>query len=303
MGRIAEALRKAQTEKAGRSTLGIGPAWAQAGLAAEAGEPGLDAHRPGRRSMGFKSERSAPVIDPPDQASDVHMPPPFWDVHPTIMTVRERSSPITEQYRAARTWLLRRSAPSGKNCVAVTSSVAREGKSVTTANLAAIMAEVRHMKVLAIDCDIRQGSLARLFRISNEPGISEVMAGRATLASAIQTTPLGNLFVLPAGECHDINSTELLNSTAASTMFAQIRDRFDYVLVDTPPVQCLSDVGVIGALCTGLILVVRMNKTPAHLVRQSAHWLQANNLNILGCIAADCSARGARYEYDVNGGD
>ena len=64
------------------------------------------------------------------------------------------------------------------------------------------------------------------------------------------------------------------------------------------PERRLSDVGVIGALCTGIVMIVRMNKTASHLVRQSLHWLQANNLDVIGCIAADCCVRGARYEYE-----
>jgi Mrp family chromosome partitioning ATPase len=139
--------------------------------------------------------------------------------------------------------------------------------------------------------------------VSNSPGLSDVLAGRATLEDAIQQTPFGNLFVLPSGTCHEINSAELLNSNAANKVFDEIRERFHYTLVDTPPVQALSDVGVIGALCSGLVMVVRMNKTGAHVVRQSLHWLQANNLQVLGCIAADCSAKGARYEYDGNDDD
>lgn len=224
--------------------------------------------------------------------------PPAWDVQPTVVAVHQRSSAITEQYRAARTWLLRRYSPSKMNCIAITSSIPREGKSVTTANLGVVMAEVRHMNVLVMDCDFRQGSIAKLYKTSNSPGLSDVLAGRATLDSAVQRTPLGNLYVLPGGTCHEINSTELLNSTAAARLFEEVRERYHYILVDTPPVQCLSDVGVIGALCSGLVMVVRMNKTASHVVRQSMHWLQQNNLQVLGCIAADCSAKGARYEYD-----
>ena len=174
---------------------------------------------------------------------------------------------------------------------------------MTTANLAVVMAEVRHLDVLAVDCDFRQGSLAKLFKMPNSPGLSDVLAGRATLNDAISPTPLGNLFLLPAGTSRDLNPTELLNSQNAARIFDEIRERYHYALVDTPPVQWLSDIGVIGALCSGIVVVVRMNKTASHLVRQSVHWLQANSLNVLGCIAADCNRKGARYEYEGSDDD
>lgn len=324
MGRIADALKKAKGERDARHRISAAMAkMPGAAPAIETVEPTASA--PAAPVIDHEvevspapAEEATPVTQPARRASKTTKrprltifnrrsaeltPSPIWDVHPTVVSVFEKSSPITEQYRAARTWLLRRYSPSKMNCVAVTSSVPREGKSVTTANLAVVMAEVRHMNVLAVDCDFRQGSIAKLFKYSNSPGLSDVLAGRSTLEEAIQRTPLGNLFVLPGGTCHEINSTELLNSTAATKVFDEIRERFHYTLVDTPPVQALSDVGVIGALCSGIVMVVRMNRTPAHVVRQSLHWLQANNLQVLGCIAADCSAKGARYEYDGNDDD
>ncbi len=246
--------------------------------------------RPTMRSDG-------PLID--RELSAAPAPLPEWDIHPTVVAVHDRRSVITEQYRAARTWLLRRNSAGKHAIVAVTSSIPREGKSLTTANLAVVLSEVRHMNVLAVDCDLRQGTLARLFKIPNAPGLAEVLAGRASLKEAIARTPIGNLFVLPAGDCADLNPTELLNSVGAPRVFDEIRESFHFTLVDTPPVRRLSDVGVIGPLCTGIVVVVRMNKTASHLVRQSVHWLRENHLDVLGCIAADCQTKGARYEYEA----
>src|SRR5439155_25287331 len=124
-----------------------------------------------------------------------------WGVHPSLVTVTDRASTIAEQYRAVRTWLLSRIAPGERPCLAITSSVPREGKSVTTANLAVVLAEVRHMQVLAVDCDLRQGSLSRLFNLPMKAGLADVLSGRTSLADAILRTPIGNLSVLPAGSC------------------------------------------------------------------------------------------------------
>lgn len=305
MGRIADALRKAHQDRIERPDAETAADRAACAVSARFGRGDIGGlvepipqgiHLPGLRT-GSPTPISPPLRSRPMKLA----PPPPWDVHPMVVAAHDRSSLITEQYRAARTWLLRRNTAGKRSCIALTSSVPREGKSVTTANLAVAMAEVRHMNVLAVDCDFRQGSLAKLFKLPNSPGLSDVLAGRAQLRDVITRTPLGNLSLLPAGTCRSINPTELLNSTEAVRVFDEIRESYHYTLVDTPPVQWLSDVGVIGALCSGIVLVVRMNKTASHLVRQSYHWLQANNLEVLGCIAADCSAKGARYEYEDSG--
>lgn len=295
MGRIADALKRAEQERSLRMRLDDGGARALNGGNLEPVAPAEAAAAQDLRLL------DAPAIHPRNgarRAAPPLTPPPPWDVHSTVVAVCDRESPITEQYRSARTWILRRQSSGRQHCIAVTSSMPREGKSVTTANLAAVFAEIRHLNVLAVDCDFRQGSLARLYKLPNTPGLSDVLAGRARLADAIMRTPIGNFSLLPAGTCLDLTPAELLNSSRAARVFDEIRERYPVVLVDTPPVQPMSDVGAIGAFCTGIVMVVRMNKTPGHVVRKAVHWLQSNNLTVLGCIAADCSAKGVRYEYE-----
>ena len=228
-------------------------------------------------------------------------PMPTWDVDPTVVAVHDRSSSITEQYRAVRTWLLSHTTVGEHNCVAITSAVAREGKTVTSANLAVIMAEVRHQNVLVVDSDLRCGALAKLFRRESAPGLAEVLGGTAPLADAIQRTPIPNLSFLPSGKPGKLNPTELFSSKAAGLVFDEICERYHYVLVDTPPVQTFSDVGVIGRFCSGIIVVVRMHKTTSNVVRQSVQWLQSNNLNVLGCIAAANDQSPAQLVYQYAG--
>lgn len=243
-----------------------------------------------RRPSGFRS-------DPRRQATPAL---PKWDVDPSVVAVTDRSSAVVEQYRAVRTWLLSHSNVGEHDCIALTSAVPQEGKTVTTANLAVVMAEVRHLNVLAVDADVRRGSLAKLYGIEPAPGLADVLAGRAQLGDAIARTPISNLSFLPASKSFDVSPTELFNSKAADLLFDEIRERYHYILVDTPPIQSYSDVGVIGTMCSGIVMVVRMNKTPSNHVRQSLQWLQANNLPVLGCIAAGAGRNSATlaYPYD-----
>src|ERR1051325_7657227 len=271
MGRIAEALKKAETERREKVRLGTIPHRPISPLRTAPATPGVP-------TVSLPREIPAPIA--PEPASPVVND---WGVHPSLVTITDRASTIAEQYRSVRTWLLSRITPGERSCLAITSSVPREGKSITTANLAVVFAEVRHMQVLAVDCDLRQGSLSKLFKLPVRAGLADVLSGRATLQDAIARTPIGNLSVLPAGSCAHPSPTELLNSTTTSRLFDELRDRYQYVLVDTPAVQRVSDVGVIGALCTGVLMVVRMHQTASHVVRQSVRCLQSNNLNVLGC--------------------
>ncbi|MFH1416846.1 MAG: CpsD/CapB family tyrosine-protein kinase [Planctomycetota bacterium] len=310
MGRIAQALKKAQQEREEQLRFGrlrspsVATETANAAVSAAAV---LDLESPCRQGASSPDSGERGVAENAIRglgrgvwrrsSSPGIAPMPSWDVHPSVVAVHERSASIAEQYRATRTWLLQRNTTGEHISYAITSSLEREGKSVTTANLAVIMSEVRHLQVLAVDSDFHQGSLARLFKMSNTPGLADVLAGHATLEQAIARTPLANLSLLPAGKCHGLNPTELLNSSTASRVFDEIRERYQVVLVDTPPVQKLSDVGVVGALCTGVLMVVRMHSTPTNIVQQSVHWLQSNNLNVIGCLAAGCNLRDSRHMY------
>jgi Mrp family chromosome partitioning ATPase len=110
------------------------------------------------------------------------------------------------------------------------------------------------------------------------------------LSDVIHATGVENLFIMPAGDVTHGNPAEWLSSRTAQALFDEVRERFHYVLVDTPPIQTAADVGVIGGMCSGVIMVVRMHRTPEPLARQSVRWLQANNLTVLGCLLAGATA-------------
>lgn len=299
MGHIAEALKKAEWDRAEKHRRGSDDSIAAATVAEVSLEELPRARvpfEPATHVNRFAQDERSPTVQKEGPAPGTNCTDD-WPVDPSVVALTDKTSSIVEQYRAVRTWMLCRAQMNERACVAVTSSVPREGKTITTANLAVVMAEIRRMRVLAVDCDLRLGALAGVFGMQRAPGLVEVLSGRATLDEAIRATPLGNLSILPAGHLGETNPTELLNSTAAVRVFDEIRERFHYTLVDTPPVQRVSDVGVIGALCSGVVMVVRMHKTATHLVRQSVQWLQSNNLSVMGCIATGSSLRDAIEGY------
>ena len=274
MGRIAEALKKAQRER----------------ISTASKTPLLG--RSDKSALSFRLGKAGPIQSKIHQSrahEEAVKNPETWVADPEIVTLTHPQSRVAEQYRAARTWLLARVKPGERQCVTFAGSLPGEGTSVSTANLAVVMSEVTHMRVLALDANLRNPSLARLLRLPSSPGLTDVLSGREKLQNAVIATPRENLFLLPAGSSPPPNPAELLNSTIAADVFDQLRDSFDYILVDTPAIQDCSDVGVIGALCSGIVMIVRMHKTPAPIVQQSIQWLQANRLNVIGCLGAGLS--------------
>ncbi|MFO0972207.1 MAG: CpsD/CapB family tyrosine-protein kinase [Phycisphaerae bacterium] len=157
---------------------------------------------------------------------------------------------------------------------------------------------MRHLNALVVDCNLGAGQLGNRLGVRGGPGLAEVLAGECALMDAVHDSCVGNLKVLPAGMLGSNSRSELLNSRLMPRVMDEIRERFHYVLVDTPAVQAAADVGRIGALCTGVLMVVRMQRTSAALVRQSVRWLAANNVHVLGCVAVGADNRAARMQYD-----
>lgn len=280
MGHIAAALKKSRQ------------ASAEARCAADSSPlaPGLN-NSAGATPIRGLSGPDTPIRSPHDPDSAVD-----WNVHPSLIAHTQRDSSVAEQYRGVRTWLMSRMKSGRRTTLALTSSTRGEGTTVTTANLAVVLAEIRQLRVLAVDGDLRSGGLASLFGLPESPGLADVLSGDVALNDVLHTTPMGNLLVMPAGTCNGPSAAKLLNTPAAARVFDQIRERFDFCLVDTPPVQSVSDVGVIGSLCAGILMVVRMHSTASHIVQQSLQWLQANHLPVLGCIATACNLNDALYD-------
>ncbi len=223
-----------------------------------------------------------------------------FNIHDSVVAFHDKAAEITEEYRSLRARLTALNTTGENQIIAITSSIPKEGKSVTTMNLAWVISEIKHFRVLMIDGDFRRSSLASMMGISEYPGLADLLRGEARLEDVIRPTPVPNLHVMPAGTTQEFNAAELLSTQKTASVLQECKRRYQYCIVDTPPASTVSDASVIGPLCSGVLFIVRMGKTPEPIAKSTIRLLQSNNVNILGCILAghrESTGRHRRYYY------
>jgi protein-tyrosine kinase len=151
--------------------------------------------------------------------------------------------------------------------VAVTSAVAGEGKTVSAANLAMNLASSGRKKVLLVDVDLRKCDLAKRVRISPVPGLTEFLAGAASIKEILRDSVAPGLSMVPGG-MRIAAPWELLSGERFRAFLKEVRDRFDLILLDTPPVIPVSDTHALRDLVDGFVLVYRMGHTPHPMFKQ-----------------------------------
>lgn len=216
-------------------------------------------------------------------------------IDPSLLAVTDKGSFVAEQYRSIRTWLHSQNLGLDHWVIGITSSLPREGKSITAMNLSFILAEMRTLKICVVDADLRRGRLAELLGVKDSPGLGEVIRQEVELKDAIQETFVPNLHFLPAGSVGSFNPAELLSTDRPSKVLRQIQSRYHYTIIDTPPTNSVSDAFALGQLCNGVLMVVRMNRTPEPDAQRAIRLLKSNNINVMGCIlAANAESDGLR---------
>lgn len=203
---------------------------------------------------------------------------------------------IQEAYNTLRTNI--RFAIPGDGCkkLCLTSGLASEGKSTTILNLAISFAETGS-KVLLIDGDMRRPSLARLLIEKASPGLSNVLAGFANADEAIRKSVRPNLDILFAGEIPP-NPLELLGSPRMKQLIDTMSIRYDYILVDTPPVSIVSDACEVANLTDGVLFLVRQNQTDKDAVSRGVKQLELSNARLLGFVLNGMMEEGGKsYKY------
>jgi capsular exopolysaccharide synthesis family protein len=215
------------------------------------------------------------------------------------------TSVVAEAYRTIRTAVLLSSADSPPQVILFTSGAAGEGKTVTAVNQAMTLVQ-SGARVVLVDADIRKPRLHSLFRVANGQGLSTLLAGQSELEAVLHAVALtngngaqrlagaGELFVIPSGPMPP-NPAELLSGRTMRETLARLRERFDFVVLDSPPVLPVTDAVLLSTLADGVVLVVRAQDTPTDVARKSCERLRYARAKILGVVLNDVDLTGGDY--------
>lgn len=185
----------------------------------------------------------------------------------TPMLSRGEDSRAAEEYRILRTRILQHAAK--PRVILLSSPGIGDGKTLTAVNLAATLSYKREGPVLLVDADLRRPRVHECLRISGTPGLAQVLSGALPATDAmVRFEELPALHVLPSGGPAE-DPTELLDSAAARELFALLRQRFELVLVDSPPIGPLADYEELSMLCDATLLVARPDTTNRALLYES----------------------------------
>lgn len=200
----------------------------------------------------------------------------------------------TEQYKLLRTNLSFTLPEEKCPVIGVTSSMRGEGKSTTSINLSYVLAE-KGKKVLLIDGDLRIPSIAKKMELSASPGLTNLLMGfEPQMLSSFKSDILDNWFILPAGDIPP-NPSELLGSRKMERLLGVLKEKFDYIIVDLPPVNLVSDALAISPLTSGMIVVVRQEYTEKKELEACLRQLKLSGANVLGCVMNETRTGGGRY--------
>lgn len=199
---------------------------------------------------------------------------------------------VKEAYNSIRTNLL--FTQQGEKCpiFVITSPTANNGKTINSANLAINFAQMGK-KTLVIDADMRNPSLHKLFSLSSRNGLSEILAG-LTDNITVTKTDIENLSVLTSGKIPP-NPTELLSSPRMDKLLDFVKEHYDCVFIDTPPVNIVTDATVFSQKATGYVIIVKTDTTNVPELKTTVSTLQGINANILGFILNDANSEKKKY--------
>lgn len=210
-----------------------------------------------------------------------------------LVMARDHLSLTAESYRTIRTALMLSKAEHPPKVILLTSPAPGEGKTVTTVNLGIALAQTGQT-VLVMDADLRKGRCHRLVDVPNHLGLANVLTGQANLRTAISRTAMSNFYILPRGALPP-NPADLLMSRKMQQVVNELRNSFDFVLIDSPPAIAVSDAAVISSLCDGVLMVFHGQKTTVQAARRAVERLDSINATLLGVILNGVDIRNPDY--------
>ena len=205
-----------------------------------------------------------------------------------------------ETYKSIRTNIMFSIPKSEKGkVVLVTSSAPNEGKTTTSINLAITFAQMG-ARVIIVDCDLRKARVHKYLGLERMDGVSNVLCGFVELDKAIKYSVRENLDCLTAGAIPP-NPAELMETDEFAALIETLRERYDYIFIDTPPMTVVTDAAVAMKHATGVIVVVRENMTVYDALDDTMDSIRKTDTKLLGIVVVDCDERARRYSYYKRG--
>ena len=202
---------------------------------------------------------------------------------------------IAEDYRTIRTSLLLSYADSPPKTIVFTSAMPKEGKSSTAANMAVAFAQLEK-KVLLIDADLRRPRLHHIFKVNNNKGLSGILAGKLKLDDSISITSIDNIWLLCSGLIPP-HPAELLNSKNMNVLMEEVKNDFDIVLIDSPPVLAVVDSAIVSTSADAVVFVIQVGKTTNKTYVAALEELNRVKANIAGVVFNEVKVGMGGYNY------
>jgi capsular exopolysaccharide synthesis family protein len=219
------------------------------------------------------------------------------------LVTKSKSIPFVEQFRQLRSLLIMKHRQAGHNKIMVTSTVATEGKSFVSTNLALSIAS-SGKRVALVDFDLRNPKTSSFYNLQNEPGIADYLEknNEMNLDKLIYETDNKKLFVVPAGNS-DINPTELLLNGNLNGLFESLTERFDFIIVDTCPTDPVIDAFILAEHCNATLFIIRHGFTKKPMIQQLDESYKMNAFKDISIVFNGIKPRGfIRKKYGVGFG-
>lgn len=219
----------------------------------------FDALQKVEREKNRVSKEASPKTTPEDLVLDNR-----------LVSFFEPASMAAEQYRRLRTYVIRPGIENSPKTILVTSAMAGEGKSLTSINLAIIIAVELNSNALIVDCDLRNPSLSRWFGFQGKKGLSDYLLGEAELPDLLVKTSVDKLSILPGGSLQD-NPVELIGSKKMKSLIADLKARYDdrYIILDSSPLLATTEPSVLNDMVDGILFVIKSGDTPRESILQA----------------------------------
>ena len=206
------------------------------------------------------------------------------------------TSSIAEAVRNLRTSVLLANVDSPPKVIIFTSALPGEGKTTCSIALAQI-SEALGKRVLLVECDIRRRTFRNYFDLPDRGGLLSVLSGATSFEEVVHLDEKSGIYVLP-GEKSTVNAADIFASHRFSDFITEMREHFDFIIIDTPPVLAVPDARVIGKISDTVIFCVRWNKTPRETVVEGLRFFAQINIKVAGLVLSQVDVKKmARYGY------